>query len=580
MSARLVIAEDEEGIRQNLTRMLRLEGFEVWAGENGRLALELVQRHAPDLVISDLMMPELSGDQLILALRADPRTAHIPVVLLTARADRSDVRAGMELGADDYLTKPFQRDELLRSVRARLDKAAGQRLAAQRLAEQTHNLAHFDAATRLPNRNHWQLLLGDLLTGLPPGPPQALALVVGLDNLPQLAQVLRAGALETLVHALSQRLREAPGLAVLPRCTVGRLAEDRFALFVMQPHGLAAQQAADHLLAHLGAAIEVDGEAHFPVVSVGALPLAAEAASAMGVMGQLEQALAMARRQSGRRVWVLNDGEQAEAGAALRLHNDMHLAVARGELRAWYQPQLDAHSGALVGFEALMRWQHPTHGLVFPSVFIPLAEDNGQIVPMGAWMLERACADLLALQRGCAPDAPPLRVAVNLSLRQFCDPQVFEHVAQALARSGLAPTQLELEITEGTAMVNQQHTLELLGRFKQLGCMLALDDFGTGYSSLAYLKRFPLDVMKIDQSFVRHILSDKEDRAIVHAIITLAHHLGMKVIAEGVEQAAQQQLLASMGCELVQGYLHGRPMPLDEALAWVQAHQRPLIKRT
>jgi len=224
-----------------------------------------------------------------------------------------------------------------------------------------------------------------------------------------------------------------------------------------------------------------------------------------------------------------------------------------------YQPQVYAQSGQLVGFEALMRWHHPEWGTVSPARFIPLAEDNGQIVPMGQWILEQACQQAAFWASHWAGAGEPPRVAVNLSLRQFGHPDLVRHVEQALAQSGLPPHLLELEVTEGTARQDLTQTLQLANRFKKMGLKLAIDDFGTGYSSLAYLKRFPLDVLKVDQSFVRNLCTDAEDRAIANAVIQLAHSLDMAVIAEGVETAQQHAILLDMGCDLCQGYLFGKP---------------------
>ena len=563
MSAKLVIAEDEDGIRNNLVRLLRLEGYEVWAGANGRLALELVWQHQPDLVISDVMMPEMTGHQLVQALRADPRGAHIPVILLTARADRGDVRAGMDLGADDYLTKPFQRDEVLASVRSRLDKQAAQRQAAQRLAAQSHHLAHYDRATDLPNRSHFQLLVANALAASREAPVRPLLCAVSLDNLAQLAHVLSTAALDDVAREVARRLAVAPALAALGRGVVARLSDGAAGVLLEQPLTQADLAAsANALLDELSAPLQAGGEAHFPVFSVAVLQLDDPLGEAGTALARLELALSQARARPARRVTVDGTAHAPEVGATLRLHNDLHQVVQRNELRAFYQPQIAAADRALRGFEALMRWEHPQHGLVSPARFVPLAEDNGQIVPMGAWMLRRACRDAMTWPG-------PWRVAVNLSLRQFGDPAILDHVARALDESGLPAHRLELEITEGTAMLDLQHTLALLGRFKAMGCQLAIDDFGTGYSSLAYLKRFPLDVLKIDQSFVRQITTDAEDRAIARAVIQLAHALDMHVIAEGVEHEAQHQLLQEMGCDEIQGYLHGRPMPVADLPAWL-----------
>jgi EAL domain-containing protein (putative c-di-GMP-specific phosphodiesterase class I) len=224
--------------------------------------------------------------------------------------------------------------------------------------------------------------------------------------------------------------------------------------------------------------------------------------------------------------------------SSFRLHNDMHRALEREELRALFQPQVHAQTHRLLGFETLMRWQHHELGLISPVQFIPMAEDNGQIVPMGRWILDLACQQAATWMTEHTLADRPLRVAVNLSMRQFGDPDIVAHVAQALDTSGLTPQCLELEITEGTAMLDLQHTLKLLNELKALGVRLAIDD-----------------------------------RAIANAVIGLAHSLGMSVIAEGVEQPNQRDLLVDLGCDELQGYLFGKPMPHTTLPGWARDHR-------
>lgn len=572
MSQRIVIAEDEADIRANLTRLLTLEGYKVWAAPNGREALQMVRQQLPDIVLSDVMMPEMTGHQLVQALRADPLTAHIPTVLLTAKADRSDVREGMNLGADDYLTKPFQRDELLDCIRAQLEKAAALQVAARQLASQAHQMAHFDAVTSLPNRGHLLLLLGQALKEQK-GHGAALW-VIGLDSLPQMAQIMGAGLLDDAVRQMAQRLSqlaEASEHLKETRYTVARLGEDRLVLLVPSwPTGRPLDALALSLLEAMSAAILLEDKEQFPVVSVGACAQAMDGERPDAMLARLDIALAAARARSAHRMVVHEPSSTSDLSATFRLHNDLHRSVERQELQAFFQPQVMARDSSLIGFEALMRWRHPELGLISPVRFIPIAEDNGQIVPMGAWVLQEACKQAVIWQASMPAGAVPLRVAVNLSLRQFSDPMLLHHVRNTLESTGLNATQLELEITESTAMLDLQHTLEVLKQLKGLGLKLAIDDFGTGYSSLAYLKRFPLDVLKVDQSFVRQLCTNREDQAIAGAVISLAHSLGLDVIAEGVETEDQHRLLRDMGCDQIQGYLHGKPMPGDDVAQWIQ----------
>ncbi|HYD97583.1 MAG TPA: GGDEF domain-containing phosphodiesterase, partial [Noviherbaspirillum sp.] len=259
-----------------------------------------------------------------------------------------------------------------------------------------------------------------------------------------------------------------------------------------------------------------------------------------------------------------------DALARMQLHGNLRKAVKNREFVLHYQPQIDIASGAVIGVEALVRWQRPDEGMVPPGRFIPLAEESGLIVPIGEWVLNEACRQAKAwLDEGL----PEMRVAVNLSAQQFKRGDILETVMYALNHSGLSPALLELELTESALLHDTTTVLETLHRMKRIGVQLSIDDFGTGYSSLAYLKRLSVDKLKIDQSFVRDVPGDTDDAAIVKAIIQLGHALQLPVIAEGVETAHQLEFLSSLGCDQAQGYLVSRPLPAAECAAFVRARQ-------
>jgi EAL domain-containing protein (putative c-di-GMP-specific phosphodiesterase class I) len=235
----------------------------------------------------------------------------------------------------------------------------------------------------------------------------------------------------------------------------------------------------------------------------------------------------------------------------------------------YYQPKQDLSRGSISGVEALLRWHHPDLGLLQPSRFIPLAEETGLIVPIGKWVLETACAQSMAWQR---QGLPAIRIAVNLSPRQFADPNLLVDVGAALEKSGMPPELLELEITESMLMQNVEHAVQVLTAIKSLGITLAVDDFGTGYSSMSLVKKFPIDVLKIDRSFVRDIASDSEDKAIADAIIALGRALDLTIVAEGVETAEQEAFLRAHNCDEIQGYLISKPIPADEFAGFLANH--------
>jgi EAL domain-containing protein (putative c-di-GMP-specific phosphodiesterase class I) len=244
----------------------------------------------------------------------------------------------------------------------------------------------------------------------------------------------------------------------------------------------------------------------------------------------------------------------------MTMEHGLRLALAQNELVLHYQPKVNLETGKVVGLEALVRWQHPELGLISPVRFIPVAEESGLIVPMGDWILRTACEQAAAWQREGIAEMP---VAVNLSARQFLQPDLVSRVSEIIRETRLQPGLLELELTESLSMDSPEKSIAVLSALKQLGITLTLDDFGTGYSNLSYLKRFPLDKLKLDQSFVRDITQSNEALAISQAIITLAHSLHLKVVAEGVESREQLTLLAQRGCDEMQGYFFSKPLPLD-----------------
>lgn len=269
----------------------------------------------------------------------------------------------------------------------------------------------------------------------------------------------------------------------------------------------------------------------------------------------------------------------AKAKARLMLEQSLRRALDQQELSLHYQPQIDLRTRRIVGLEALMRWQHPTAGTVSPATFVPLLEETGLIVQVGAWVIEAACRQRAAWQRsGLLADDCSL--AVNISPRQFASHSLVDLLQQSLTSNQLAPQMLEVELTEGSLMQDTEVTRRMLNDLKQLGVRLSVDDFGTGYSSLSYLKLFEIDTLKIDKSFVDKITTDKKDEAISASIVNLAHNLQMLVVAEGVETDAQLQMLQQMGCDIVQGYYFAKPMPQDELESFVDAWRKDQGSRT
>jgi EAL domain-containing protein (putative c-di-GMP-specific phosphodiesterase class I) len=264
---------------------------------------------------------------------------------------------------------------------------------------------------------------------------------------------------------------------------------------------------------------------------------------------------------------------RASVIARLQLETDLRNALERQEFRNFYQPIVSLDSGRIAGFEALLRWQHPTRGLVQPLDFIPVAEETGMIHELGWWNLQKACRQLSDWNK-CRNGDVPLTMSVNLSVKQFLQPELVTKIEELLREIGLPPETLKLEITESTVMTDPNAAVEMLSQIKALGVQLSIDDFGTGYSSLSYLHRFPLDTLKIDRSFTKSIGEEGDSMEIVRTILPMASSLHLNVIAEGVESAEQLQILRKLRCEFAQGYYFCKPVPADEAEALLEKHPR------
>ncbi len=558
---KVLVAEDESALRNNIVWLLRAEGFEPLAADNGSEAMALARQHLPDLIISDVMMPRMDGHQFLAALRADPLTASIPLIFLTARADFKDMRTGMNLGADDYLVKPFQRDDLLGAVRARLLLKQKQQGSSQRLQQTAKRLLHFDPLTNLSNR---AFLLERLLSAINHSRRYQTSLALMVLNLDDfsginhsLGRSLGDQVLQQVANRLFSKVNGAP--YVCEYDTVARLGGDQFAVLLVGFEDAAfLEDYVQDLLLELAKPYQLNGQELFLTACAGIAMFNEQTDSAETLLEQAEVAVPQAKQAGHGSQRYFSAEMNALASRRLRLHNELHLALERGQLHLHYQPQARVTGGHLIGYEALLRWEHPELGAISPVEFIPVAEQNGLIVPIGQWVLTNACRQAKAwLDAGLGP----LRMAVNLSVRQFDSGDLTDTVALVLAETGLPASSLELEITESIAMQSVERTLSILHALKRLGVALAMDDFGTGYSSLAYLKRYPLDTLKVDQSFVRNITTDHGDASITRAIVAMAHSFGMSVIAEGVESQAHLDYLAKLGCEEFQGYHLSKPVP-------------------
>ncbi|MBF0368137.1 MAG: bifunctional diguanylate cyclase/phosphodiesterase [Magnetococcales bacterium] len=432
--------------------------------------------------------------------------------------------------------------------------------------EQLLKQSNFDTLTELPNRALFQDRLDRALVAARSGQKLVAILFIGLDRFKEVNQALGRDGGDDLLKAVAVRLKESFPAAT----TVARHSGDVFA-GILSGLGSIAEivDRVQEIRDHLSESFLIRDNPLDVAFSIGVSVYPSDHREGGRLVHFADLAMFRAKADSRDGYRFYEGGMDEEARERHKLLGDLRRALEEEQFRVHYQPQMDLATGQLSGMEALVRWQHPERGMISPGRFIPLAEESGLIVPLGWWVLKTACRHNKSWQR---QGLKPLRVAVNLSSVQFGEADLVKGVGRILEESGLDPDYLELEITESVAMHDANTTIATLKALHSLGLRLSIDDFGTGYSSLAYLKRFPVDKVKIDQSFVRDLGEDSESGAICNAVVQLGHAIRLKVIAEGVEEAPQLELLRGMGCDQIQGYHYSRPLAEEAFEAFLAKH--------
>lgn len=426
--------------------------------------------------------------------------------------------------------------------------------------EHLHQLAHFDPLTTLPNRTLFYDRLSQALNYSKRNSKIMAVLFIDLDHFKNINDTFGHRCGDLLLTLVSRRLSN-----IVRDCdTLARLGGDEFTLFLQD---ITNRSNVSTIVQKINDLFEapflLDDKDVFISCSIGITVYPDDAEKVDDLLKYADIAMYFAK-EAGKNTFRFYESEMnQESGERLALETDLHHALARGEFLLHYQPKLDIQSNRITGFEALIRWQHPKLGLISPNNFISLAEQSGIIVPISDWVLQQACCQAKRWQE---QGLGPFKMAVNLSAYHFKRHTVSSSVQQALSVSGLAPSLLELELTESILIQNTQSTLDILQELKQLGVSLAIDDFGTGYSSLSYLHRFPIDTLKIDRSFVIRIDDSEDDLAIVTAIIAMGRSLRMQIVAEGVETDRQLALLRGRGCQAIQGYLFSKPLSAEDLI--------------
>ena len=559
----ILLIEDNPGDARLIELMLAEDAespFRLTCVDRLSRGLEFLSSEKPGLVLLDLSLPDSHGLDTFDKVYAHSPT--VPIIVLTGNDDHVIALSAVKTGAQDYLVKgKLDRELLVRAMQYSIER--------KRYQEQLEHQANYDALTGLPNRN----LLLDRLKQVVHSQRQVRSIAVvfiDLDHFKFINDSLGHNAGDTLLQKMAERLRSA----VRDGDTVARMGGDEFILVLDDQHNEdVVFRAMQRIVAKVTEPITIDGRELFVTCSAG-ISLHPQDGTDVDTLLKNADAAMYRAKDSGRNNFQFYTAEMNTlVNERLSLETSLRRALEKNELLLHYQPKLDLKTGRIVGVEALVRWQHPEWGLIYPDRFIPLAEETGLIVQIGEWVLRTACVQNRAWQDA---GLPPVVMSVNLSPRQFRQDALFKSVARVLSETGLRPEHLEMEITESMVMHNAEASIAILKGLQEIGVHLSVDDFGTGYSSLAYLKNLPIEILKIDRSFVHDIngASGKSDGLLAKAIISLGHSLKLKVIAEGVEEESQLEFLKAHHCDEAQGFLFSKAVPPEACALLIASAMR------
>jgi diguanylate cyclase len=565
----ILVIEDDAVTCTLMLKLLQAEAFEVLIANDGFTGVQLAQAHEPDLIICDIMMPESNGYEVLRKLRTQPATAAIPFIFLSSKADHTDFRQGMELGADDYLIKPFKRDELLAAIAARLNKRAALTQPyideMKRAANTLGQIAFVDPLTGLPNRISFHDQCQKAIKRTQQADHLVAVVRFNLKDFGATHTTLGYFNGDDLLQEVAERLKQSA-----ENYPVARLAANGFGMLL---HDVTSEEAiadmTQQVLATLVEPYDLEGQSVQVQLRTGVAIYPKHGSSAGELFTYAENAMQDAA------VHDQHDQLHTPATPVLATEHQhqqaqLGLAISRSELQIYYQPQVNLITGRMIGAEARLLWSHPEHGLIDPQA-VMVEADEALVCAINQWTLETACKQAKVWQ-AVAPR--PMRVAVNISAPQFRQDDVVATVMQLLQQSELDPDVLMLELAEACAMEAVDAAILKLKELRAIGIAIAIDDFGTGFSSLNYLKRFPLSMLKIHPSFIQTMLTDANDAAIVKTIIAIGQSLQLKVLAEGVETAAQVSFLRQSGCYATQGNWFRPPLPALELEALLLTDER------
>jgi diguanylate cyclase (GGDEF)-like protein len=594
----LIIDDNIDNLRV-LSSLLAKQGYNVRKALNWQMAFTTCQTALPDLILLDIMMPELDGYEVCQRLKSNDLTADIPVIFISSLDDVFDKVKAFKIGGVDYITKPFEFEEVLVRVQNHLAlRAAHQEIVnlnkelEKRVKERTQDLEDalqtvqqeinsreqlqtklleivlHDPLTGLPNRVLFSRRLEKSLSRAKEEPDYQFALLfLDCDRFKVVNDSLGHLVGDELLKAIANRLQDS----LSPFEILARLGGDEFGIILENITDInMAIQIAERILKNLSVAFKLSRYEVFMNASIGINWGNKDYRKPEYLLRDADTAMYRAKALGRARYHVFDPIMHQEAIQLLQLENDLRYAIERQEFLIYYQPIISLHTGKITGFEALVRWQHPSKGLILPADFIPIAEETGLIAFIDIWVLQSVCQKL-AIWQNHPSILKSLTISVNLSAWLLSQPNFIVKIDQIFHKTKVKPVNLQLEITESTIMEKIEPVKTIIQQLQERSIKLIMDDFGTGYSSLSYLHSFPLDALKIDQSFVKRMQKNEGSMGLVPATIGIAHSMSMRAIAEGVETVQQLAQLRSLNCDFAQGYLFSEPLEEEMALNLIRS---------
>ncbi len=545
----VVLADDDPSIRLMVRHVLESEDFDIIEASDGLEAIKAIEKHHPALILLDAVMPGIDGFTTCQKIKESGHT-DIPVIMITGLDDDASVERAYEVGAIDFITKPIKWAVLKHRVKSVVAKVIAER--------KVQLLAYRDTLTNLPNRLLFADRLEQAVIRSERSHTSMALMLVDIDDFKLVNDSFGHDAGDKLIKAVGQLISRSLRRAD----TIARLGGDEFAVIIEGIDGADdAISIADNLTTILEHNVRLDDQETYTSASIGIAIYPEDGKDARTLLKNADTAMFRAK-ENGRHCFQFYKPEMSvSAMERLDLENSLKAAFENDEFLIHYQPVVDIHKNEIASVEALLRWQHPDKGMIKPSDFISVVEDCGLIVALGEWLIFSVCKQIRVWQDAGLKDQ---QVSINLTPRQFKEQDLVALFTQAIAEQNIDASSLSVEVTERTLIDNVGEVESTLKKLRKMGITVMLDDFGTGYASLAYLKEFPIDVVKIDRAFIAEIPDSQEDSAIVDAIAGLTRGLKLALLAEGVENERQLNALKSIGCQYGQGYYWSKALPGDE----------------